>query len=30
MEMSAGNAFVGLSLDEKEELWQQAKIKEKN
>jgi nucleoside triphosphate diphosphatase len=30
MEMSAGNAFVGLSLDEKEELWQQAKAKEKN
>jgi len=30
MEMSAGNAFVGLSLDEKEELWQQAKVKEKN
>jgi ATP diphosphatase len=29
MEMSAGNAFVGLSLDEKEELWQQAKAKEK-
>ncbi|WP_397603407.1 nucleoside triphosphate pyrophosphohydrolase [Sphingorhabdus sp.] len=30
MEMSAGNAFGGLSLDEKEELWQQAKVKEKN
>lgn len=30
MEMSAGNAFVGLSLDEKEELWQQTKVKEKN
>ncbi|MBJ7253267.1 MAG: nucleoside triphosphate pyrophosphohydrolase [Sphingomonadaceae bacterium] len=30
MEMSAGDAFVGLSLDEKEELWQQAKAKEKN
>lgn len=30
MEMSAGNGFVGLSLDEKEELWQQAKVKEKN
>lgn len=29
MEMSAGNAFVGLSLDAKEELWQQAKAKEK-
>ena len=30
MEMSAGDTFVGLSLDEKEELWQQAKAKEKN
>ena len=30
MEMSVGDAFVGLSLDEKEELWQQAKAKEKN
>lgn len=29
MEMSAGDAFAGLSLDEKEELWQQAKSKEK-
>jgi hypothetical protein len=29
MELSAGNAFVGLSLEEKEELWQQAKAKEK-
>jgi ATP diphosphatase len=29
MEMSAGDAFAGLSLDEKEELWQQAKAKEK-
>jgi ATP diphosphatase len=29
MEMTAGNAFAGLSLDEKEELWQQAKAKEK-
>lgn len=28
MEVSAGDAFVGLSLDEKEELWQQAKAKE--
>lgn len=28
MEMSAGDAFAGLSLDEKEELWQQAKAKE--
>jgi ATP diphosphatase len=28
MEVSAGNAFVGLSLDEKERLWQQAKAKE--
>lgn len=27
MEMSAGDAFAGLSLDEKEELWQQAKAK---
>jgi len=30
MEMSVGDAFVGLSLDEKEELWQQTKAKEKN
>ncbi|WP_395614938.1 nucleoside triphosphate pyrophosphohydrolase [Sphingorhabdus sp.] len=29
MEMSAGDAFAGLSLDEKEALWQQAKSKEK-
>jgi ATP diphosphatase len=29
MEMSEGNAFVGLSLHEKEELWQQAKAREK-
>jgi ATP diphosphatase len=29
MEMSAGDAFAGLSLDEKEALWQQAKAKEK-
>ena len=29
METSAGDAFAGLSLDEKEELWQQAKAKEK-
>jgi ATP diphosphatase len=29
MELSAGDAFTGLSLDEKEELWQQAKAKEK-
>lgn len=29
MEMSAGDAFAGLSLDEKEELWQQSKSKEK-
>ena len=29
MELSAGDAFAGLSLDEKEELWQQAKAKEK-
>lgn len=28
MEASAGNAFVSLSLDEKENLWQQAKAKE--
>ncbi len=28
MEVSAGDAFVGLPLDEKEELWQQAKAKE--
>ena len=27
MEMSAGDAFAGLSLDEKEDLWQQAKAK---
>ena len=30
MEMSVGDSFVGLSLDEKEELWQQTKSKEKN
>ena len=30
MEVSAGDAFVGLSLDEKEELWQQAKAKEQH
>ncbi len=29
MELSAGDAFAGLSLDEKEALWQQAKAKEK-
>jgi ATP diphosphatase len=29
MEMSAGDAFAGLSLDDKEALWQQAKAKEK-
>lgn len=29
MEMSAGDAFAGLLLGEKEELWQQAKAKEK-
>ena len=29
MEMSAGDAFAGLSLDEKEELWQQSKAKAK-
>jgi ATP diphosphatase len=29
MEMSAGDAFAGLTLDEKEALWQQAKAKEK-
>jgi ATP diphosphatase len=29
MEVSAGDAFAGLSLDEKEALWQQAKSKEK-
>jgi ATP diphosphatase len=28
MELSAGDAFEGLSLEEKEELWQQAKAKE--
>jgi nucleoside triphosphate diphosphatase len=30
MEMSAGDAFAGLSLDAKEELWQQSKAKEQN
>lgn len=30
MEVSAGDAFWGLSLDEKEELWQQAKAKEQS
>lgn len=29
MELSAGDAFVDLSLEQKEELWQQAKAKEK-
>lgn len=29
MEASAGDAFVGLSLDAKEDLWRQAKAKEK-
>jgi len=30
MEVSAGDAFLGLSLDEKEELWQQAKANEQS
>ena len=30
MELSAGDAFEALSLDEKEKLWQQAKAKEQN
>lgn len=30
MELSAGADFVGLSLNEKEKLWQQAKAKEQN
>lgn len=30
MEVSVGDAFLGLSLDEKEELWQQAKANEQS
>ncbi|MBP6441566.1 MAG: nucleoside triphosphate pyrophosphohydrolase [Sphingorhabdus sp.] len=30
MEVSAGDTFLGLSLDEKEELWQQAKANEQS